>query len=551
MKRFSLLFILFFFSLITINAQQHKSKKALASEVDSLKLTVRHLQAEKEQLAYELEEMKTAYSNLQTADDERSQMEVPEGEFYEAAFDEEGRFDRDELLALYYKQRELEPAPIDDSDFDSVVLSSDTPDAVFIDRLRRMNSFIKLPYNDIVRNYLVAYTQKHHAKMEQVLGLASYYMPIFEEVFDRYHLPLELKAMAIIESALNPTAVSRAGAKGMWQFMLQTGKRYGLEINTYVDERMDVEKAADAAAKYLRDSYLIFGDWSLAIASYNCGAGNVNKAIRRSGGGQDFWEVYRYLPRETRGYVPSFIAALYMLSYYKEHDMTPVPSSLPAMLDTLNINKMLHFEQVSHFTGIPKDELKYLNPQYMQDIVPGQKEKTYILRLPVSYTPKFIENADSMYRWKDSVYFNISSVKQITAVSSGSEIIHKVKSGETLSHIALKYGVKVSDLQRWNGVKNNLKIGQKIIIYPNGKPSTKSTSTSSSSSSSSTKSTGSTAGTSSSGGYVTYKVKSGDTLSGIAAKFSGVSTQSLMNLNGLNSKSKIYPGMTLKIKKKQ
>jgi len=276
MKRLTILLLLLSVSLFSASAQQHKSKKTLSSELDSLTKVVKLLKEENNQLAYELEEMKTAYSNLQSADEERFQMDVPEGEFYEAAFDDEGRFDRDTLLALYYKQRELEPTVFDDENFDSVVLSSDIPDSVYIDRLRRMNSYIKLPYNDIIRNYLIAYTQKHSQKMATVLGLADYYMPLFEEILDKYNLPLELKAMAIIESALVPTATSRVGAKGMWQFMLRTGKRYGLEINTYVDERMDVEKAADAAAKYLRDAYLIFGDWSLAIASYNCGAGNVN-----------------------------------------------------------------------------------------------------------------------------------------------------------------------------------------------------------------------------------------------------------------------------------
>ena len=548
MKRIYLLFFLLFVSLISVNGQHFKSKKVLVKEIDSLRTVISNMQAEREQLSYELEEMKTAYTNLMSADEERSRFDVPEGEFYEAAFDDAGRYDRDSLLALYYKQNELVNSIIDDSDFDSVILASDTPDSVYIDRLARANSFIKIPYNEIVRNYLVAYTQKHKTKMEQVLGLAAYYMPIFEEVFDRYHLPLELKAMAIIESALNPTAVSRAGAKGMWQFMLQTGKRYGLEVTTYVDERMDVVKSADAAAKYLRDSYLIFGDWSLAIASYNCGAGNVNKAIKRSGGGTDFWDVYKYLPKETRGYVPSFVAALYMLSYYKEHSMNPVPAPLPAVLDTLNIDQMLHFEQITHFVGIPKDELKYHNPQYLHDIIPGSPSKPYVLRMPVSYTPRFVEFSDSIYTWNDSVYFNVTAVKNISAASSGkaTEIVHKVKSGETLTHIAKKYGVKVTDLQRWNGVKSNLRIGQKIVVYPNGKASGGSSSVSSSSSASS-----SSSGTSSSGEYVTYKVKKGDSLSAIASKFSGVSVQSLMKLNGLNSKSKIYPGMTLKIKKKQ
>jgi len=552
MKRIFFLLLFLIVAVHSVSAQPHrKNRKALEMELDSLRRVIDNLKAKNDQISYELDEMKSAYTNIQGDDFDKSHEDGLEGEFYEAAYSDDESVDRDTLLALYYKQREMVTTVFDDIDFDSMILASDTPDSVFIDRLRRMNSFIKLPYNDVIRNYLIAYTQKHKQKMETVLGLAEYYMPVFEEILDQYHLPLELKAMAIIESALNPTALSRVGAKGMWQFMLTTGKRYGLEITTYVDERMDVEKAANAAARYLRDSYLIFGDWSLAIASYNCGAGNVNKAIRRSGGGKDFWEVYRYLPTETRGYVPSFVAALYMLTYYKEHNLTPVPAALPSILDTLHINRMLHFDQVTHFTTIPKERLQYYNPQYVQDIVPGQKDRTYILKLPVSYTSKFLENEDSLYTWNDSVLFKITKTIPLTssaASSRGGEIVHKVKSGETLSHIALKYGVKVSDLQRWNGVKNNLKIGQKIIIYTKGGSSSKSTSSTSTTTSSS--SSKSSTGTSSSGGYVTYKVKSGDNLSVIAGKFSGVTVQSLMNLNGLTGKSKIYPGMILKVKKK-
>ena len=225
----------------------------------------------------------------------------------------------DSLLSLWYQRRNLNLMELEPSDIDTLVMTSDIPDSVYLERLKRMNSFISVPYNSIIRNHIIYYTQKMPEKMERILGLSTYYLPIFEEIFDKYDLPLELTAMAVIESALNAKAVSRARAKGMWQFMYSTAKRYGLTINSYVDERFDPVVSADAAARYLRDSYLIFGDWNLAIASYNCGAGNVNKAIRRAGGSKEFWEVYPYLPRETRGYVPSFFAALYAMKYYKEH----------------------------------------------------------------------------------------------------------------------------------------------------------------------------------------------------------------------------------------
>ena len=243
----------------------------------------------------------------------------------------------DSLLSMWYIQKRL---TLNDSerDLDSVVLTSNIPDDVYIERLNRLNSFIPLSYNNIVKNHIIYYTEKMPVKAANILGLSSYYLPMFEEVFDYYGLPKELKAMAIIESALNPTATSRARARGMWQFMYRTALQYNLKINSYVDERLDPLASTHAAAKYLRDSYTIFGDWFLAISSYNCGVGNVNKAIRRAGS-RDFWKIYPYLPRETRGYVPSFIAALYLLEYYKEHHIQPANFNLPAHVDTMKIHR--------------------------------------------------------------------------------------------------------------------------------------------------------------------------------------------------------------------
>ena len=224
----------------------------------------------------------------------------------------------DSLLNLWYLHKKVNSEDfMPEYDMDSVKFESNVPDSVYIKRLTTMNSFIDLPYNSIVRNYIILYSEKMSKSMPEMLGLCSYYMPIFEEIFNEHDMPEEFKALAIIESALNPTAVSRAGAKGMWQFMYSTAKLYGLTINSFVDERCDPIKSAHAAAEYLKDAYKIFGDWNLAIASYNCGAGNVNKAIRRSGGKRAFWDIYPYLPRETRGYVPAFVGALYTMTYYK------------------------------------------------------------------------------------------------------------------------------------------------------------------------------------------------------------------------------------------
>ena len=448
----------------------------------------------------------------------------------------------DSLLSLWYRQRDLNLIDFEPSDIDTLEMTSDIPDSVYIDRLKKLNPYISIPYNSIIRNHIVYYTQKMPEKMGRILGLANYYIPIFEEIFDQYDMPLELTAMAVIESALNAKAVSRARAKGMWQFMYSTAKRYGLTINSYVDERFDPIASAHAAARYLRDSYLIFGDWTLAIASYNCGAGNVNKAIRRAGGSKDFWEVYPYLPRETRGYVPSFFAALYAMKYYKEHNITPELIPMPPHTDTIKVNKMLHFEQIAHFTGISIEELRTHNPQYLHDIIPGT-EREYILQLPYKYTNAFIDHESEIYAYKDSVYFSPAAMKKIQQSAQPSRITHVVRRGETLSHIALRYGVSVRNIQRWNGIGTNIRVGQRLAIYTNGKgPSAGSSSSSSS---------GSNVKTTVSNGYIMYTVRSGDNLWDIAKKFKGVSVSDLQRLNGLSKNSKIYPGKKLKIKKAQ
>ena len=510
----------------------------------------------------------------------------------------------DSLLNLWYVHSKANSEDIEEYDMDSVRFQSNVPDEVYIERIRQMNSFISLPYNDVVKNYIILYSEKMPTKMANILGLCKYYMPIFEEILNKYDMPEELKAMAVIESAMNPRAVSRAGAKGMWQFMYATAKMYGLHIDSYVDERLDPVKSAEAAAQYLKDAYEIFGDWNLAIASYNCGAGNVNKAIRRSGGKRAFWDIYPYLPRETRGYVPAFVGALYAMTYYKEHGIKPEAIEMPAHVDTFKINKMLHLRQVSDLTGAPLDELKDLNPQYSHEIIPGNSRE-YILRIPYNYTNAFIDQEDSLYRHKADEYFNPVTLKKIVDGADGERIVYKVKSGDVLGRIASRHRCTVAQIKKWNNLtSNNIRVGQKLVIYRGGSAPASASSSSSSSSSSSTaapanattyvvksgdvlgkiaerhgctvaqlkawnsltsnniqvgqklivsaaasSSQSSSSASSQSGEYTTYTVKSGDSFYSIAKNYPGVSANDIMSFNGLTS-SNIKPGMTIKIPKK-
>ncbi|MBQ7639863.1 MAG: LysM peptidoglycan-binding domain-containing protein [Bacteroidales bacterium] len=452
----------------------------------------------------------------------------------------------DSLLHAYYIQMDQQLTSFDFESMDRDTLTSSIPDSVYIARLNSINSFIPLQFNRYVKNDIIHYTEKIPKVTARILGLAPYYLPQFEEIFDEFDMPKELKAMAVIESALNAKAVSRARAKGMWQFIYTTGRRYGLNITSFVDERFDPVTACRAAAQYLKDSYMIFGDWQLAIASYNCGTGNVNKAIRRSGGKTDFWEIYPYLPRETRGYIPAFIAALYVLQYYPEHGIVPAQVTLPAHIDTIHVNKMLHFQQVSDNIGISMETLRELNPQYLHDIIPGT-ERQYVLRLPYNYTGPFVEKEADIYSYKDSVFFNetaITKIKETGGGETGGRIVHRVKKGETLGGIASRYRTSVANIKRWNGLRSNtIQVGQRLVIYGK-KAAPKSTTTTAK------PAPGGGNKTTTSGEWVMYTVRKGDTLSAISSR-NHVSLGTLMNLNGLSKNSKIYPGMKLRIKKAQ
>lgn len=311
----------------------------------------------------------------------------------------------DSLLNLWYVNQSLENA-VDEYPAGADTLIPDFPDSVYLRRLAEIPSVVDLTYNRIVKNYINVYTRKRREQVRIMLGLSNYYFPIFEEVFDFYGVPYELKYLSIIESALNPRAVSRAGAVGTWQFMYSTGKHYGLTINSLVDERRDPLQATRAAARFLVDLYGIYGDWTLALAAYNCGPGNVNKAIRRSGGKRSFWEIYYYLPRETRGYVPAFIAATYTMNYYSEHLLSPAPLKLPRYTDTIMIDEPLHLRQVSEVLGLPLDQLRDMNPQYRQDLIPATPAKHYALKIPSDKTGPFIDLQDSIFAYKDSIFFD-------------------------------------------------------------------------------------------------------------------------------------------------
>ena len=449
----------------------------------------------------------------------------------------------DSLLNLWYAHKLVNEEGIADIELDSIKFSSNVPDSVYIKRIEQMNSFITLPYNDIVKGYIIKYSEKMPKAMGRIIGLCEYYMPLFQEIFNKYDMPEELKAMAVIESAMNPLAVSRVGAKGMWQFMYQTAKIYGLHIDSFVDERLDPIRSADAAARYLQDAYEIFGDWNLAIASYNCGAGNVNKAIRRSGS-RAFWDIWPFLPRETRGYVPAFVGALYAMNYYKEHGIKPEAVQMPAHADTFRINRMLHLKQVSELTGAPLEELKNLNPQYRHEIIPGN-DREYILRIPYRYTNAFIDAEDSLYRHKADVYFNPVTIKKIKDGGDGERIVYRVKDGDYLGKIASKYRVSVNQIKKRNNLKsNNIRIGQRLIIYRGGKAPV---SSGTAGSSTVTKSAPAQKPViSADGKYVIYTVKSGDSFYSIAKNFPGVSAQNIMDYNGIDS-SKIRPGMKIRI----
>ena len=528
-----LLFVLLLLPVMDAAAQNRPTRKALL--------------AENEVLRFSLDSLQTLLDSLESrrSHEDSLLMSLYVGNEPEA---EEPEFDytpevADSLLQLWYRSYAISDFDaVHEYDMDSVRFTSDVSDEEMVRRLADMNSFISLPFNDNVKNYIILYSEKMKERMGRILGLSQYYFPVFEDILSKYSLPLELKYMAIVESMLNPTATSRAGAKGIWQFMYATGRSYGLEITSYVDERMDVEKSMDAAARYLSDAYRIFGDWALAMSSYNCGAGNVSKAIRRAGGSMDYWDIYPYLPRETRGYVPAFVGVMYAMTYHQEYGIEPQDVGMPAATDTFEIRKNLHFRQISDVVGVPIEEIETLNPQYFNNIIPGDNH-SYILRLPSSWTGAFLAaEPDSLYGYKrDSLLSSrvIRDVQNSGSKAAQGRIAYRVRSGDYLGKIAGRYGVSVSQLKRWNNLRSsNIRAGQTLYIYgasPKAAAAAAASQQSSSSGSGRTYTIGS---------Y--YTVKSGDSLYNIAKLYPGVSAENIKEANGLKS-DRIRPGQELKI----
>ena len=339
----------------------------------------------------------------------------------------------------------------------------------YIRRLQNLPNVIEMPYNSVVRKFIDQYTQRLRRSVAMMLGASNFYIPIFEDALEAYQLPLELKYLPIIESALNPGATSRAGAGGLWQFMPTTGKRYDLEINSLIDERRDPVKASYAAARMLKSLYEIFGDWTLVIASYNCGPANVSKAIKRAGGERDYWKIYSYLPQETRGYVPAFIAANYVMNYYCEHNICPASTRLPMGTDTIVVTRDVYMEQVSEVCHIPMEELQALNPQYRTSKIPGGA-RPCILRMPLDKIHAFIESGDSVYEHRLSDLAKRRAVVEVNdkavakAPAAGRKTV-KVKSGDTLGAIARRHHTTVAHIKKLNGLRSDaLSVGQTLRV---------------------------------------------------------------------------------------
>lgn len=405
-------------------------------------------------------------------------------------------------------------------------------DSVYTERLYNLPTEMELSFNSVVRTYIEMYTSRRRDLVSYMLSLGDYYYPMFEEALDRYGLPLELKYLPVIESALNPVAVSRMGATGLWQFMLRTGQQYDLEINSLVDERRDPYKATEAAARFLNDLYQLYGDWNLVIAAYNCGPGNVNKAIARSGGKNDYWGIYYQLPRETRGYVPAFIAANYVMNYYNEHNICPQESSYDFLaLDTVHVDREVHFKQISDVLEIPIEDIRKYNPQYKRDKIPGN-HKTYALVLPTKDMYAFISNQDEILDHNRSIYLTHRK-ETLTQLSDGTAVsgdfvntYYKIKKGDTLGAIARRNGTTVSRLQSMNVMRSTkLSIGKSIVVRQTAKPTP-------------TKEEIQEAKTAlASNGNVKntyYRIKKGDTLGAIASR-NQVSVAQLQQMNNMKS----------------
>ena len=415
-----------------------------------------------------------------------------------------------------------------DLDYNEVVYDELPTDTLKM-RLERLNAKtpFNIEYNPLLENVIKSYLKRNKKSLEKLMALSQYYFPMFEQKLDKYNIPLEIKYLAIVESALNPRARSRVGATGLWQFMFATGKMHGLDITSYVDERMDPMRSTEAAAEYLSTLYRVFEDWDLVLASYNSGPGNVSKAIRRSGGSTNYWNLRPYLPRETAGYVPAFLATMYIFEYAEEHGFQPPgPKTTYFETDTIQVKRLLSFDQISEVTGVETEMLQFLNPSYKLDIIPYVEEERYGLRLPRQSTGLFVNNEEAIYGYAQAK----AAQKEETLpelVKAETRIRYKVRRGDFLGKIAERYGVGVSQIKSWNNLRsNNLRIGQNLTIYPRNAEAV-----SSSSSKNSPR---------------FYTVRRGDSLWSISKKFPGVTVQQIKNLNNMNT-NRLKPGMKLKL----
>lgn len=443
-------------------------------------------------------------------------------------------------------------------------------DSIYIERISKLPNLMEMPYNSIVRTYIDLYAGRLRERVSYMMGIGRFYFPLFEQALDAENMPLELKYIPVIESALNPNAVSRVGATGLWQFMLPTGKQYGLEINSLVDERRDPVRATQVAVKYFKALYRIYGDWGLVIAAYNCGPGNVNKAIRKAGGKRGYWDIYFHLPRETRGYLPAFIAVNYLFNYASSHNICEAKSHFPLNTDTVVVSQMVHFQQIASVLNIPIEQIKILNPSFKRDIVPGNT-KPYTIRLPMFAAYAYSDAKDSISRYRsDELLLNFHKTIDPRAIDQNTAkvIRYKVKRGETILAIARKYDVSVADIKSWNKLKSSklpkgkiLKIVRQPVIpspinnnelLASKKSKTDeqvsvNDSTQVSQTIDSNKNTDKTVGKLKS--YSFHVVRSGDTLWAIANKYPGISVKDLMAINRLSHHGAIQVGMKIKIPK--
>lgn len=413
-------------------------------------------------------------------------------------------------------------------------------DSIYMERIEALarETTIPLTFNTHVKSFIELYANRLRTQSSRMLGLSYVYFPMFEDLLDKYNLPLELKYLAMVESALNPVAGSRAGAKGLWQFMLGTGKDYGLRVTTLLDERYDPMKETVAACQYLQSLYARYEDWFLVLAAYNSGPGTVNKAILRAGGVRNYWAIWPYLPKETRGYVPAFIAVTYVMNFATEHNLYPInPGLLLHGTDTVMVHDHLAFDQVSECVGVPMEDIVFFNPQYTKRVVPASSDNPYVLRLPMKYALRFVQLEDSIYNYKTTAAISQERiVDQVKEVSDS--FTHVVKKGESLGSIAKKYHVSVAKIKQWNHLKKDtIHVGQKLVIYRSGAPMAQA-----GKSAKANKSSGQAATTTK-----THTVKKGETLSSIGRKYNCTSGQ-IKKWNGLKNNN-IKVGQKLKIKK--